>query len=348
MRKRILTIIAGVMYYSGLVALARWWTRCAGKQLVILNYHRATGGDLLRHLVYLRKHYRIMHIEAALEELYTPRKKRDRRADKRTPLVLTFDDGYRDNYTHAFKLARELQIPMSLYLVPGYIESGAHFWWNEDRHLLQHAQVREVQVEGRVYHLDSTQERAALALLITTRVYGASSVAEREAFLTTMRETLAVPFLVAPEDEPALPLTWQQIQEMTQSGWISFGAHTMHHPILGYLKDSEEVRCEIETCRSVLEQQLGHPVRSFAYPVGKRQHIGQSVRQAVKLAGYAWAVTTNYGFNTPRTDPYMLRRVEVDVDQHWYVMAAETAGLWGFFSRLRWLPVVRNYLLRSR
>jgi len=341
-------IIAGVMYYSGLVVLARWWGRYAGRQLVILNYHRATGGDLQRHLLYLQKHYRIMHIEAALEELYTPQKKSHRKADKRTPLVLTFDDGYRDNYTHAFKLARDLQMPMSLYLVPGYVESGAHFWWNEDRHLLQHAQVREAEVEGQVYHLDNTQERAALAHLITTRVYDATSVAEREEFLASMRETLAVPFLVSPEDGPALPLTWQQIQEMEESGWISFGAHTMHHPILGYLKASEEVCREIETCRSVLEQRLGHPIRSFAYPVGQRQHIGENVRQAVKLAGYDWAVTTNYGFNTPQTDPYMLQRVEVDVDQYWTVMAAETAGLWGFFSRLRWLPIVRKYLIRSR
>lgn len=348
MRKRILTAIASMMYYSGLVALARWWTRRTGKQLIILNYHRATGGDLRRHLVYLRQHYRIMHIEAALEELYTPRKKPDYRTDKRTPLVLTFDDGYYDNYTHAFKLARELQIPMSLYLVPGYVESGAHFWWNEDRHLLQYAQVKDAQVEGQIYHLDDAQERATLALLIATRVYRVSSVAEREAFLVTMRETLAVPFLSAQEDKPALPLTWQQIQEMAQSGWISFGAHTMHHPILGFLKDPAEVHYEIETCRSVLEQRLEHPVRSFAYPVGKRQHIGESVRQAVKSAGYQWAVTTNYGFNTPRTDPYMLRRVEVDVDQHWSVMAAETAGLWGIISRLRWLPVVRNYLIGTR
>ena len=54
-----------------------------------------------------------------------------------------------------------------------------------------------------------------------------------------------------------------------------------------------------------------------------------------------------YGFNTQQSDPYLLRRIEVDVSQHWLVMAAEAAGLWGFFSRLRWIPIIRKYLTEA-
>jgi hypothetical protein len=67
----------------------------------------------------------------------------------------------------------------------------------------------------------------------------------------------------------------------------------------------------------------------------------------VQQAGYEWAVTTVYGFNKPRSDPYLLRRVEVDVSQHWLVIAAETAGLWGFFTHLRWHPLIRKYLITA-
>src|SRR5947208_298270 len=74
MRKRVLTFIAACFYYSGLVKLACWWTQRSGKRLVILNYHRATGGDLRHHLLYLRDHYRILHLEEALQELYSPHK----------------------------------------------------------------------------------------------------------------------------------------------------------------------------------------------------------------------------------------------------------------------------------
>jgi len=88
---------------------------------------------------------------------------------------------------------------------------------------------------------------------------------------------------------------------------------------------------------------LGHPVRTFAYPVGQIQHIRDVVLKAVQQAGYDWALTTMYGFNTSKSDPYLLRRIEVAAKQHWLIMAAEAAGLWGFFSRLRWIPFVRKH-----
>lgn len=347
MRRRILITIAACFYYSGLVALARWWTGRSGPCLVLLNYHRATGGNLRRQFLYLRRHYRVMHVEAALEELYAPHKDKHSAFDRRIPLALTFDDGYCDNYTHAFTLAKELQIPFSIYLIPGYLENDAYFWWLEPKHLVECAQVPEVTFNSLTYHLAHPAERQALSAYIDTQVRYASSVAAREAFLASVREQLQVPATVAEEDVPSMPLTWEQVHEMEQSGWVSFGAHTMNHPVLSSVSDPTELDYEVTECRTVLERRLGHPVCSLAYPIGQRQHISQDVVEAVRRAGYRWAVTTQYGFNTPQTNPYLLNRVEVDVDQHWLVVAAEAAGLWGFFSRLRWIPFLRKYLTNA-
>src|SRR5438874_1679674 len=211
---------AACLYYSGLVKLARWWMQRSGQRLIILNYHRATGGDLRSHLLYLRRHYHMLHLEEALEELYTS-KGTERVCEWRTPLVLTFDDGYRDNYTHAFALARELRVPITIFLVPGYVESGDHFWWLEGERLTGHTQVDTMTIEGCTYHLKRSEERIRLARAIDTRLRQATSVAEREGFLATIREALAVPASCATEDETAaLPLTWTQIREMEESGWV--------------------------------------------------------------------------------------------------------------------------------
>ncbi len=349
MRKRILIGIAACFYYSGLVALARWWTRRAGPRVVMLVYHNATEGSFLKHMHYLRRHYRLMHVEAALEELYATRKEPGYAKDKRTPLVVTLDDGYRDNFTYAKEVAHNLCVPITMYLIPGYIESGARFWWLEGKSMARRAQVNQVTIEERTFHLDAAEERGALAQFIDDRVRHASSVAQREAFLASMREVLQLSSLphAKDRDEAMLPVNWEQVAEMEASGWVSFGAHTMHHPILAYLSDPDEMRREVTECRQVLAQKLGHPVRTFAYPVGQAQHIDAEVIQAVKDAGYSWAMTTNYGVNTPQTDPLRLNRIEADVDQHWLIVASEAAGLWAFFSRLRWLPFVRKNFTNS-
>ncbi len=351
MRKGILIVIAGIFYYSGLVALARWLTRRAGPRVVILNYHSATGGSFLQHMRYLHHHYRIMHVEAALEELYAQRKDPNYKGDRRTALVVTLDDGYLDNFTYAREVAHDLCAPISIYLIPGYIESGARFWWLEGKSMARRAQVANVTIADRTFHLENLEERGALAQFIDDRARFATSVAEREEFLASTRALLDLSSASHEKDRDSamLPVNWEQVKTMDEGGWVSFGAHTMHHPILAYLTDPAEMRQEVLECRQALEQKLGHPVRTFAYPVGQAQHIGLDVVYAVRDAGYEWALTTTYGINTPQTDPLLLKRIEADVDQHWLVVAAEAAGLWSFISRLRWLPFIRkNFTNASR
>ena len=335
MRERLRVLAAACFYYAGLVKLAYWWIQRSGPRLVILNYHRASGGDLRRHLLYLRQHYRLLHLEEALEELWEPQPADKAQRDRRMPLVLTFDDGYHDNYTHAFALARELQVPITIFLIPGYIESGDFFWWLQGQRFARQAQVDEVTIEGRTYRLDRAEERDAFARAIDTRLRRASSVAERETFLTTVREALAIPSSVKVEEEAERPLTWAEVQKMQESGWVSFGAHTMHHPILASLADPQEVQREVQECRTVLQQQLGRPVRTFAYPVGKPEHIGEEGLRAVQAAGYQWAVSTIEEANIPPCDPYLLRRLPGVLEKHWLLMASELVGLLGIISRLR-------------
>lgn len=330
MNNRIRIWISACFYYSGLLSLVRWWTQRSRPSLTILYYHQAARGYLRSHLLYLRRHYRILDLEKALEELYMPAKAASQQKDQRSLLALTFDDGYYDNYTHAFPLASELQIPITIFLIPGYMEHGNAFWWAT--RLLRLARVEQVTLEGHTYHLENLEERKALAQAIDVSFSQCTTAKEREKFLIHLHKMLAVPDSVALREEPVPLLTWAQAREMQESGWVSFGAHTIHHPDLGSLLDPTEVQHEVRTCRTMLEQQLAQPIHSFAYPFGS---IGDHGLGAVKQAHYDWAVTTIPGANTCQSAPHLLRRRNIGVNKHWLVMATETAGIWEFFSRLK-------------
>ncbi len=335
---RIILFIAATLYYSGLVGLGRWWAGRRGPRLIILMYHRTAGGRLREHLLHLRRHYRLLPLETALEELYKPRTIGHSRRDRRPLLAITFDDGYYDTYTDAFAVVRELQVPITVFVIPGYVQSGDHFWWLERYRLPLRARVVDARIMGHVYRLDREDERVALARAIDRGARYARSVAEREAFLTAARTTLAVPAVTEEDEKSVRPITWSEVHEMDASGLVTIGAHTMHHPILGYLTNPAEVRREVRECRTVLARQLGHAVRTFAYPVGKLEHIGSVGMLAVQEAGYAWAVSTLDGCNTPRTHPYLLRRIGVDSMQHWWIVEAKVSGVWdAVFGPLRWL-----------
>jgi peptidoglycan/xylan/chitin deacetylase (PgdA/CDA1 family) len=341
MRKRFGVLLAAFFYYTGLVRLFRRRMRRMNKRVIILNYHRASEGPndihLRKHMEYLRRHYRIMHLEEALEQLYAPTS--DCGTDQRTMVVLTFDDGYYDNYTHGFTLASELHVPITIFLIPGYIESGRPFWWCEGERLVQKAGARVVMLDDVAYDLTTPAGRAQFTHYIDMHLRYATSVAEREAFLAHVYEVLGVSPALTAGEEKDRSLTWGEILKMQESGWVSFGAHTMHHPILSYLADPAEVRHEVEASRYVLELRLGRPVRTFAYPVGQDEHINQKVLETVREAGFSWAVTALSGIATAESQPLLINRLLTDSQRHWLVLAAETSGIWQYFAPL-WKKVL--------
>jgi peptidoglycan/xylan/chitin deacetylase (PgdA/CDA1 family) len=304
--------------------------------MIILNYHNANA-NLRSHMLYLRRHYRIMHLEDALERLYSPHSTDEH--DTRTPLVMTFDDGYHDNYTHAFAFAQELQIPITIFLIPGYLDGGHYFWWRESRRIVRRAGIKEVTFDDRLFHLDLPEERAQLAKLIDTRLRYSTSVVERETFLHDIYDKLAVPSVLIAEDLFDQPMTWGEVLKMQESGWVSFGSHTMNHHVLSHLSNPEEVYYQVAESRKRLQQGLGHDVRVFAYPVGKHGSINEGVVEAVRNAGYSWAAMALTGIDTPQSDKFRLNRVSCDTTRHWIVMAAEASGLWLYLAPL-WKSII--------
>lgn len=344
MRDRVWMFIAVFCHCSGLLALVRWWSQHTEKRLIILNYHQVAHGNLRSHLLHLRRHYHIVPLESALEDLYAAGPRKTHKKDRRSQLAITFDDGYADNYTHAFKLARELHIPITIFLVSGYIGCGNSFWWADRLLLYTHTKI--VTFAGNTYALQHLEERKALALALNAHANKLATCTERRAFLYSLKDILGLPASAELKEEPVPLLNWHQVAEMEESGWVTFGAHTVHHPILSSLNDPVDVEHEVADCRTALEQHLKLPVRTFAYPYGGIKQIGPYGAAAAQKAGYAWAVTTLSGFNTPYSNPHFLQRRSARADHHWLLIAIRVAGVTDFCLRLlqRPLAFIRKHI----
>ncbi|HSX02269.1 MAG TPA: polysaccharide deacetylase family protein [Candidatus Saccharimonadia bacterium] len=100
-------------------------------------------------------------------------------------------------------------------------------------------------------------------------------------------------------------LSWDQVRTLDRSGLITIGGHTLDHPNLASLS-ADDQRHEIIDSKTQLEQELGHPIRDFAYPYG---NYNATTIQIVQEAGYATAVTTAPGQYQLPGQPYTLRRL---------------------------------------
>ena len=118
---------------------------------------------------------------------------------------------------------------------------------------------------------------------------------------------------VAPWDRelPRRPgwMDWDQVRSLVSQGF-EIGSHTDSHVDLG-TANAETVRSELEISKQKLHQQLGRPVRLFAYPFGGRDNISERSLELVRQAGYVCCLSAFGGANAPTASPFDLHRIVI-------------------------------------
>ncbi len=231
------------------------------------------------------------------------------------PVIITIDDGYKDNYDYAYPVLKKYSIPATIFLTTDFINNGCWLWFNKLKFILRNTTKSRFKIDidkkPETFYLDSFIKRHDAQLTIFNYCKTINSE-EIEKLLTYLADELNVDVPeVSNNDFKAL--SWENIYEM-QKYQIEFGSHTCTHPILSMLT-SDELYREIHTSKEELEIKLGTNIVSFCYPVGKENDINDMVVREVQNAGYTCAVTTTPGANKIiNKENFLLKRLSVNTD----------------------------------
>lgn len=281
----------------------------SSRNVQILVYHRVNDdGDpffsgvpssvFSQQMEYLAECFRPCSLDVALDEL-------ERNEVEPNRVVVTFDDGYRDNFVHAFPILQRIKIPATIFLATGAIGEGSTLWFErvfESFRRTKRDQLDRFGDPPTTYPLHSLEQKltAQAAVLQFLRSVPGESLTR---WVTILCDKLGVEEAVT---MPGLMLSWDEIRAMAASGCY-FGGHTVRHPILSKLAP-EELCDEVLRSKTMIEKETGVRVTSFAYPNGGYGDFNELTKTAVKEAGYRCAVTTIVGVNTTAADRYELRR----------------------------------------
>lgn len=310
LRHTALWAFACILHYSGLFRLFRYFRRVflGRREVCVLGLHRVlskedqaranslpgivlTDTTLEGMLEFLRRQFRVVGLDDFLHC-----ENADFRPSK--PLCLiTFDDGWRDNYTNAFPLLKKYGLPAVIFLVSGLVESGGVFWTEQLIYAWRDPTRRE----------EILKQFAALKGAVTQQI-GIESLIEHLKHMPAQERQIALTRIMPDggsqsHDGDAM-MTWEEVLVMKREG-IEFEAHTVTHPLLVYEND-QTLRFELHDCKQALEEKLARKVRALAYPNGTWD---KRVRIAAERAGYACAFTTERGFYRDGSDPYTIRRI---------------------------------------
>ena len=230
----------------------------------------------------------------------------------RGAVAVTFDDGFIDNYTHAYPVLRDRGIPACVFLSTGYVGTGRPFWFEEVAHGLMTAPARSIRLEGWDGALpqagDSSTRRRDVGRVLSNLKRLPDDV--RRTQVDELRRQ-ANGHSATGSAYKAEAMTWSQVAEMSRSG-IEFGSHGVSHAVLSRLSEEQLVR-ELGDSRRAIETATGAPVTAIAYPVGGADSIDDRVLGAARAAGFRLGFTYLTGANRmARADRMLLSRQHVE------------------------------------
>ena len=127
-------------------------------------------------------------------------------------------------------------------------------------------------------------------------------------------------------------LTWSQITEMSESGFITIGSHSMTHPWLP-AQPVQKLDQEIRDSKIAIESRLNKEAPSFSYPLGG---FNKDVRERVARAGYKIAVATNPGKKYPKHDIFAMKRLRISsTSDNLFVFWFEITGFYTWIKEHR-------------
>lgn len=320
MRANLKKLLSSILVGAGVDTVGRWINR---HKLLVVMYHGVTRRQynppvwtqlpeviFQRQLEFLARHYQPVTLQQVIKAISGACSLPER------AVLITFDDGLRNNATVAWPILRQMDIPAAIFLTVDFIETDRFFWVDE-----LYMYLVEAARSGKVWPLADLPEGRSnfeagdlwatyLNIVEKYKRFPESTLRERLSILTA-----ALPFDRGQYKEDFGLLDWSQVKGMHREGLIDFGVHTATHQILTQM-DQENTEHELDTSKKILEEKLGQPVKAFCYPNGRRGHDFSLEHEALlRKIGYTCAFATDRALFDPTHDnPYAVGRVPAGHD----------------------------------
>lgn len=325
---------ASTLHHSGLLSILI--NNRLGNRAVVLTYHRVIPSNEIAdcpsnpgivistrafeaQMRVLRRHFRPLSLDRFVSTVV------ERKTFEPRSCLVTFDDGWRDNFDHALPILERYEMPAVLYLATAFIGTDRTFWQESMTESLLRIRRQRERIAGGPTPPElkpclapaDDVARAAISRLVAS--YKGASTGKRERFQAELAKLAGG----SPDGDRHF-MDWDEVAAMRRAG-VEVGCHGVNHLLL--TDDRTDAAFEVEESRRVLEERFGAPTSSFCYPNGD---YDSDVVEVVRRAGFSVAFSTDRGYVSKADDPYLLKRNNIceEATRTVPMFLARIAGLW--------------------
>jgi peptidoglycan/xylan/chitin deacetylase (PgdA/CDA1 family) len=253
------------------------------------------------HVKFLKSNFKIISLDELVQRIETGQ-------SLINCCSITFDDGWIDNFTHAFPVIKEYQVPATIFLATNFIGTDKLFWPEELCFYLQQQLTNKLSLPDSIERVIKKEfffknDNIKLLDRIIENVKKLDPD-ERKNIIDELRSTSSK------KSPRRLLINWHEAKTMLESGLINFGAHTANHVILDQVSLFKAEQ-EIIQSREDIDKNLGLHVNHFAYPNG---NYNSALIKILTRVGFKSAVTTRKGRLDNKTSFYEIPRIGVHED----------------------------------
>ncbi|MDP7592872.1 MAG: polysaccharide deacetylase family protein [Litorilituus sp.] len=257
-----------------------------------------------QHITFYKSNFDIISIEE-LDKISTSSTKFNHKF-----AIITFDDGYIDNYQLAYPLLKSHQTPAVFFIATDFIDKDILPWWDEIAYLVKTSNQKTIQLPGwskAITISSSTMSHSIKEVLHTIKLDAAQSMPEK---ITMLKRALKIDEHYQTPHEN-LFVSWDMLREMKNNG-MSIGSQSCSHQIMSHLPQSKQ-RDEAHLSKQRIQQELAESISSFAYPVGGKNAFSLTTEKILCDTGYAFGFSFIPGINRMiNSNKYRLKRFSID------------------------------------
>ena len=310
-------LIKQVFLYSGCWRLIRSWQRSKqGPGISILYGHRVLPDEVMANhedpryvsghtsvseviaaIKVLRKYYTFISIDEAVSQIRNG-------AIEKESVVLTFDDGFKDNFLHLLPVLQEFQIPATFYINSSVIDTKESLWFQSVINYFYSIPENEIRIalSDTTYDLSTASKRYQAAFSFMQFLQREYPPTQFHAIIEQVAGDARLP------SEDDYHMSWDDLKALVEEPLITIGAHSLHHYPLGYC---DEALSQVEICESIesLEKKLNIKIEHFSFPRGHDTDFNDYHIQLLKEQKVVSATTTLRGINRNGQDLHTLKRI---------------------------------------